>query len=80
MVCGRGTKSSVIVFGRGKYKSELQQLLNVSVNNIQQMTESSNRDLGLILDKNLRFKVHINHFLKQICGNHLFFLILIFVT
>lgn len=62
-------KSNVIVFGPKKYREEVKNEINVTIDNSQIVNLDVAKSLGVILDSEIRFASHINKVLQKAYAN-----------
>lgn len=58
-------KSSAILFCHDKIYQHLKQAMRINVNGINIPIEASGKSLGLVIDRHLRFKQHVNGMIKN---------------
>lgn len=63
------TKSQVLLFGRTQSRNQGQNLLHISLNNENMNICTTARNLGLLLDTDLRFSGHVNNCIKRAFAN-----------
>lgn len=68
-LCINPNKSSIMLFGRQCERERNSHLLDISVNNVRLLPVNEAKNLGLIIDRDLRFKKHINNCIKRAIFN-----------